>query len=204
MQSWVYNLVVYYLEKGGCINLLIFASCAAIIFIATGRWWYYRTIRKSLPSVESFREILHNRDTISKLPSWMSLTFSNWHDLPEELRQNRRTFINRYREMLLRQVPLLDKEMAMMGSLVTIAPLLGLLGTVVGMVKTFSVITLYGIGNPNLLSEGISVSLITTQTGLLVAFPGLLLHNWLSGQKEQLISSLIYLGERTMNGETNV
>lgn len=57
--------------------------------------------------------------------------------------------------------------------LVAVAPLLGLLGTVLGMIETFGVISVFGTGNPRALAGGISVAMITTQTGLLVAIPGL-------------------------------
>ena len=57
--------------------------------------------------------------------------------------------------------------------LVAIAPLLGLLGTVLGMIETFEVISTFGTGNPRALASGISVAMITTQSGLLVAIPGL-------------------------------
>lgn len=58
-----------------------------------------------------------------------------------------------------------------------VAPLLGLLGTVTGMVSTFNVITIYGNQNPVLMADGISEALITTQSGLIIAFPLLLLNN---------------------------
>jgi len=58
-----------------------------------------------------------------------------------------------------------------------VAPLLGLLGTVTGMMRTFDVITLYGNQNPVLMADGISEALITTQSGLIIAFPLLLLNN---------------------------
>ncbi|MCB9546339.1 MAG: MotA/TolQ/ExbB proton channel family protein [Myxococcales bacterium] len=71
-----------------------------------------------------------------------------------------------------------------------VAPLLGLLGTVTGMISTFDVITEFGTGNPKLLSGGISEALITTELGLIVAIPALLLGNLLSamaaGQKSRL------------------
>ncbi|RKZ19422.1 MotA/TolQ/ExbB proton channel family protein [bacterium] len=57
--------------------------------------------------------------------------------------------------------------------LVAVAPLLGLLGTVLGMIETFEVISVFGTGNPRALASGISVAMITTQSGLLVAIPGL-------------------------------
>lgn len=69
----------------------------------------------------------------------------------------------------------LDKGLHFVGVLGAIAPLLGLLGTVEGMVRTFQVISVFGNSNPALLSGGISEALIATQSGLLIAFPIILL-----------------------------
>jgi len=69
-----------------------------------------------------------------------------------------------------------------------VAPLLGLLGTVSGMVHTFEVINLYGFGNPVLLADGISEALLTTQAGLLVAFPIVIAYNHLLGRLERVQS----------------
>ena len=69
-----------------------------------------------------------------------------------------------------------------------VAPLLGLLGTVTGMISTFEIITEHGTGDPRMLSSGISEALITTQLGLIVAIPMLLLGNMLKGwSKSQLV-----------------
>lgn len=70
------------------------------------------------------------------------------------------------------------------------APLLGLLGTVTGMVSTFDVITLYGNQNPVLMADGISEALISTQSGLLVAFPLTLLKQRLDERVELLKQQL--------------
>lgn len=77
---------------------------------------------------------------------------------------------------LLEVEPLLQRSLSIIAACAAIAPLLGLLGTVTGMITTFDVITLYGTGNPRLLSGGISVALVTTQLGLVVAVPLLLGH----------------------------
>lgn len=69
----------------------------------------------------------------------------------------------------------LDKGLHFVGVLGAIAPLLGLLGTVEGMVRTFQVISVFGNSNPSLLSGGISEALVATQSGLLIAFPVILL-----------------------------
>lgn len=75
-----------------------------------------------------------------------------------------------------------------------VAPLLGLLGTVSGMTTTFQTITLHGFGNPAMLADGISESLLTTQAGLIVAFPIVLAHNFLrnlSDKKQHSILSFL-------------
>jgi biopolymer transport protein ExbB len=81
----------------------------------------------------------------------------------------------RINQIYLRLSRKLEKGILMVGVLAATAPLLGLLGTVQGMVHTFEVITLYGNSNPALLAGGISEALITTQSGLVIAFPMLLL-----------------------------
>ena len=84
----------------------------------------------------------------------------------------------------------LDEHRATIAVLAAVAPLLGLLGTVLGMIETFDVIALFGTGNSRALASGISVALITTQTGLLVAIPGLLMSNRLGRAAEQLHTGL--------------
>ena len=71
-----------------------------------------------------------------------------------------------------------------------VSPLLGLLGTVTGMIETFQVITLFGAGDPRLMSGGISQALITTQLGLSVAIPLLLIHSFVQGRVNALIAVL--------------
>ncbi len=74
--------------------------------------------------------------------------------------------------------------------LAAVSPLLGLLGTVTGMIETFQSITLFGTGDPKLMSGGISQALITTQLGLAVAIPLVLLHSILTGRVNRLVEQL--------------
>jgi len=73
-----------------------------------------------------------------------------------------------------------SKSLKIISVCASIAPMLGLLGTVTGMVHTFETIQQFGFGNPVLLADGISEALLTTQAGLLVAFPLMLAHNYLT------------------------
>jgi biopolymer transport protein ExbB len=90
-----------------------------------------------------------------------------------------------------------NKYLAVIGVLAAIAPLLGLLGTVTGMIATFDIIAVFGTGNVRAMAGGISQALITTQTGLLVAIPGLYMFSFLTRKADKLkqrISSVgIYL-----------
>ncbi len=76
------------------------------------------------------------------------------------------------------------------GILSTVAPLLGLLGTVSGMVKTFDVIAQFGTGNARALASGISEALITTQTGLVIAVPGLFLATFILRRENGLLERM--------------
>jgi biopolymer transport protein ExbB len=84
----------------------------------------------------------------------------------------------------------LKRRLEAIGVLAVVAPLLGLLGTVLGMIETFQVISDFGTGNARAMAGGISVALVTTQTGLLVAIPGLLESGRLKRNAEQLRLSL--------------
>lgn len=76
----------------------------------------------------------------------------------------------------------LERYLNTLGTIAAITPLLGLLGTVIGMVKVFTAITTAGVGNPGVLAGGISEALITTAAGLSVAIPSLIAYRYLRGQ----------------------
>ncbi|MBN1652155.1 MAG: MotA/TolQ/ExbB proton channel family protein [Deltaproteobacteria bacterium] len=81
---------------------------------------------------------------------------------------------------ILRESSNLERFLWAIKVISVVAPLLGLLGTVVGMIQTFQAITLFGTGDPKMMAEGISQALVTTMLGLYVAVPLVLLHSWLT------------------------
>ncbi len=93
-------------------------------------------------------------------------------------------------DALLQQSVRIDRFSGMILVIAAVSPLLGLLGTVTGMIATFDVITTFGTGDPKMLASGISVALVTTQVGLIVAIPALMLGNLLSGWAERIKSEL--------------
>ncbi|MET0065241.1 MAG: MotA/TolQ/ExbB proton channel family protein [Candidatus Thiodiazotropha sp.] len=81
----------------------------------------------------------------------------------------------------------LERYLNTLGTIASISPLLGLLGTVIGMIKVFSVIVTAGVGDPGVLAGGISEALITTAAGLSVAIPSLMFHRYFTGLIDQLV-----------------
>ena len=81
----------------------------------------------------------------------------------------------------------LERYLNALGTIAAISPLLGLLGTVIGMIKVFAAITANGVGNPGVLAGGISEALITTAAGLSVAIPSLIGYRYLRGRIEALV-----------------
>ena len=77
-----------------------------------------------------------------------------------------------------------------LGTIAAITPLLGLLGTVVGMIKVFSVITAVGVGDPGELAGGISQALVTTAAGISVAIPSLIFHRYFRGRVNELVVNM--------------
>lgn len=103
----------------------------------------------------------------------------------------------------------LERYLNTLGTIATISPLLGLLGTVVGMIQVFSAITTQGVGNPAALAGGISTALITTAAGMVVAIPSLMFYRFFRGKVAMLVLRMekqalrmveVLQGQRTQDG----
>lgn len=105
----------------------------------------------------------------------------------------------------------LERYLNTLGTIASITPLLGLLGTVIGMIKVFAAITTQGVGNPGVLAGGISEALITTAAGLSVAIPSLFFYRYFRGKVNMLVLKMeeeslkivdVMHGERELNTST--
>ncbi|BCS88143.1 DUF3450 family protein [Pseudodesulfovibrio sediminis] len=93
-------------------------------------------------------------------------------------------------EAILQELPKLERFLPTINILAAVAPLLGLLGTVTGMIGTFQVITIFGTGDARMMSGGISEALITTQLGLAVAIPLTLMHHFLERKVDRMVADM--------------
>jgi biopolymer transport protein ExbB len=179
----VRGIIEYYAANGGIVNGAIFAVAVATIHIGLGKLAQFRRLRAMLRT---------GRGTTGRPGERIAPFF---RPLLHEERRGAKYYRNQLTEILLGTIPRVTRGLDTMAALVSAAPLLGLFGTVVGMIETFSLITKYGTANPVILTEGITVSLLTTQAGLLVAFPCLLFHNHVKGRMQRLVRDIMAEGE---------
>ncbi len=104
----------------------------------------------------------------------------------ENRKEDLETLQMRLDDAVLQELPRLESGLNIVKVLAAVAPLMGLLGTVIGMIVTFQAITLFGTGDPKLMAGGISQALVTTVLGLIAAIPLLLLHAFASGTARRL------------------
>ncbi|MDN5303641.1 MAG: biopolymer transport protein ExbB [Fusobacteriaceae bacterium] len=103
------------------------------------------------------------------------------------------------REVALHRLPSLEKNMWLLGVTATVTPLVGLLGTVSGMIIAFREIAKVGTGNPAVLADGISQALITTAAGLTVAIPAVIFYNFFNKKIEQKINEMEKVSVEVIN-----
>jgi biopolymer transport protein ExbB len=141
--------------------------------------------RRQMPLDECFQLIETDPSLVSK--NWQCKLVQTFQDLrTHEPETDRKLLQDLAKQHLMK----LQKHIPTIMFLATIAPLLGLLGTVTGMMTTFSVISRFGTGNAKALAAGISEALITTQSGLVVAIPGLFMGNFLNRRLQRFQARL--------------
>jgi len=183
------------LSQGGFIVWPILLIGAVAVVLIGERSWFLRRNRFD------GKAFLGRLEPLIEQGNWDDCeTACQEHDdkpLPRVLRAglpyrdlNREDLENSLQEAILGEIPRLERFLSTLAVLASIAPLLGLLGTVTGMINTFQVITFHGTGDPRLMSSGISEALVTTMLGLAVAIPIMLCHSLLSRRVEMVIGEL--------------
>ncbi len=183
------------LRKGGIWIYPIVAAAAVAALVALVKWISISRIRFSLRRAEPrFREIfgkdadasgleeILNRQPSLLRPFWKML----WEERNSDPDVREDILFTKLIEIRLR----LTRGLAALSVIAATTPLLGLLGTVTGMISTFRRITLFGAGDPQALSGGISEALVTTKFGLIVAIPTFLLYAFLSRRAQGTASEL--------------
>ncbi len=180
-----YCILEEYIAAGGIVMIPLLAVSTVMWILIVNRLLFFRRLyRKNMDRERAARYVLENEIPDPKdyrgLVAMLVTEFQMRRTGDAELD---RPILN---ETVMAVVSNLDRHLATIGVLAKASPLLGLLGTVTGMIATFDIISVFGAGNARAMAAGISEALVTTQTGLLVAIPGLYAFNWLSRRAENL------------------
>lgn len=181
------------MEGGGVVGWVIVMLGAIALLLSGVRMVILTLSSRGMPVVEQVAQRLAARDMsgaqqlVAPKNSPVARVVSAIVQAPNP---DRETLQDIASEALLQELPAIERFGALIIMVAAVAPLLGLLGTVTGMIATFEIITEFGTGDPKMLSGGISEALITTQLGLVVAIPAVLLGNILKGRAEAVVATI--------------
>jgi biopolymer transport protein ExbB len=183
-----------HVQKGGVVMVPIFALAAASMIVALLKWLGLAFVRKpSRRKVRRLIEAVERRDEEAIQQRVREIKGPTGRMLAagvEHLREPRELIEEVMYEAVLTTRLRLERFLPFIAICAASAPLLGLLGTVTGIINTFKLITVFGSGDVKTLSGGISEALITTEFGLIVAIPSLLLHAFLSRKARGIVSRM--------------
>ncbi len=192
MSSSYLRLEAYIAAGGVAMVPLVLVSLAMWLLIVERALFFRRLHRKNMPLKEALSHVRDNRlpdpDQYRGVVSLLVARFLQ--------RRSSDPKLNRFilDETVLTINRSLSDHLAVIGVLAAVAPLLGLLGTVTGMIGTFDILSVFGTGNAKGMAGGISEALITTQTGLLVAIPGLYMKGFLDRRARNLMQRVARAG----------
>jgi biopolymer transport protein ExbB len=181
-------------EKGGFLMYPIFVCSLIAITIFFERIFYLKSIK-----TKSKRFVLRVKNLVKK--GSIELAISACRKSPTPISQimlaglmkfgrGRDEMKEAIEDTANQEIPILERNLSTLSTIGNITPLLGLLGTVFGMVKAFNVIAVMGVGKPEALAGGISEALLTTAFGLSIAIPTIVVYNYLSHRVDKLIRDM--------------
>ena len=183
----------YLLKQGGWVMGAIYVAGQAGWYFVVERWWHYQRLQCNVS------ELLRNPGTDPVALERRLLSDRRLRGvfrevvqtLAESRTRGRQAMVSNTQEILQVSAERLNRHLNTIAVLAAIAPLLGLTGTVAGIMATFRVITSYGVGNPSMMAGGIAQALMVTEAGLVVAFPLLLLHDLLHKRADAIESDSV-------------
>ncbi|MEK6590222.1 MAG: MotA/TolQ/ExbB proton channel family protein [Nitrospinota bacterium] len=203
-------------EKGGVVMYPIFAFSVLGSALVIYKWFYFTRLEKDTENFcREFFSFIEKRDMnlaaglcrarripmarimVSGLKN--HLTVQSQHNHPEFIKGSEEKTVGAIREVILGEIPRMERHLSTIAVTATILPMLGLLGTITGMITTFEIISIKGTGDPRTLGAGISEALITTEAGLITSIPLIFMHNHLSNRYDRLIASIEQNAARFLN-----
>ncbi len=167
-------------HQGGIVGYVIVAVLIVGLLIAL-----FKLITLSLVGIKIRAQLKHPASPSANNP--LGRVLKVYHDNRTSDVENLELKLD---EAVLRETPSIEAGVPIIKIFAAVAPLLGLLGTVVGMIETFQQITLFGTGDPKIMAGSISMALVTTAQGLIAAIPLVLLHSVVAGRAKSIVHIL--------------
>ncbi len=192
LQDHLFRILDYVSSGGVVMYPLLGVSFVMWILIIDRAMFFKRLYHKNITRYDAAKFIKEGRFPDPKI--YKGITSAIVRNFLKKRTGIKEIDIHIIDEVVMGIISSLDKHLKTIGVLASIAPLLGLLGTVIGMIKTFDVISYFGTGNVKAMASGISEALITTQTGLMIAIPGIYMSNFLNTRAEKLKKRVASVG----------
>ena len=193
-----------HINKGGVVIWPLLALGLAASLVALVKWVQLANLRRIQPSdLQSILDHVNDNDTASALALAKRIRGPAGELLQTAIQnagESKEMIEEILYENMLHTKPKLERLLPFLSLTAATSPLLGLLGTVTGMINTFKLITVFGTGDPKRLSSGISEALVTTEYGLIIAVPCLLLFALLSRKAKGILASMEQTAVGFVNG----
>jgi biopolymer transport protein ExbB len=187
----MFTEIIGLIQKGGYLIIPLLISSILSLAVIIEKSINLRTKKVIIPEVKSVVNNLAAEEDIA-----LALSVCDQHKgvlsnlMKMVLQHDGTTYLNMRDELSdngRQEIRILEKGLIILETIAAVTPIIGLLGTVVGMIKVFNVISIKGVGEASALSGGISEALITTAAGLTVGIPTLIFYNYFSKKTENLI-----------------
>lgn len=186
--DWLINAEKYFHQGGPIMYPLVLLSLLLWAMIGERLYFFKKNNLRGITPEEVLQILLENKPINKRAKE--QLCPRMLMDLRGQLGKDSGLDCNLLHQQWLQKSKQTKQGLSLLTALAAAAPLLGLFGTVLGMINTFEVISVFGTGNARALASGISEALVSTQTGLLVGIPALLMCYFLRQQARRLESRL--------------
>jgi biopolymer transport protein ExbB len=174
------RVLMEFYHQGGTVGYAITVLLVIGFLIALERMIFLSTVSSRIKTQEKDLENPNDNNPLGRL-------IKVYH---ENRNVDAETLELKLDEAILRETPKIDRGINLIKMFAAIAPLMGLLGTVIGMIMTFQTITLFGTGDPKIMAGDISLALVTTALGLICALPLILIHSVVAGKSKSVLQKL--------------
>jgi biopolymer transport protein ExbB len=181
--------------KGGPVMVPLLACSIIALAVVIERIIFWRRARSRGP-VEELLRLVESQEFAKAIDLGGNLDLPVARVLTAGLAHRNPSLTKALEVAAQAEIPVLKKRLTILDTIITLAPLLGLLGTITGMISSFGIMSEAGLGQPHAVTGGVAEALIATAAGLLIAILTLIPYNYFSNRAEQELEEIEYYGSR--------